>query len=133
MLVDKNKKRLKAIKEVCPIFFARKCRCCGNEYIKEKMFSVDRWGVWTNRNRNFYEWNYCKHCMPTKEDVLTEIDTDRCIFGIAFVDEHTISKTDNTKCMNELLDAVGVLREIQSQKMGRENKIMLQNKNISTT
>ena len=46
------------------------------------MFRVYRWGV----NKTVFAWWYCKKCMPTKQAVLDRIDSDKCPFGIAYVD-----------------------------------------------
>ena len=90
MMISKEQKRLKAIKEIRPLVFPVTCSCCNNDFVREKVFKVARWGV----NKMVHDWYYCKHCMPTKEDVIHEIDTDKCIFGIAFVDKQVIDKVN---------------------------------------
>ena len=58
------------------------------------MWVVDRWAV----NSEIVTWYFCKECFPTKEDVLNEIDTDECHFGIAYVDHpYIFEKKDNTR------------------------------------
>ena len=82
MMVDMNQERLKAIKSR-KIWFARtQCSKCKNYFAHEKMWMVPRWGI----NETCHEWFYCQHCMPTKEDVLKEIYSDGCMFGIYNVD-----------------------------------------------
>lgn len=93
MKVDKKIRRLNAIKVKFPMLLSCECKSCHNEYLHEKMFIVDRWGV----NNTIHSHSYCKQCMPTKEDVLFEIDTDENPFGIAFVDNPNISKDDCTR------------------------------------
>lgn len=92
MIVDSEKKRLKAIK-LKYVFFPTKCNCCGNEYKKEKMWRFYRYGV----NATYHKWHYCQNCMHSKEEVLHEIDTDANPFGLAGVDDFTFSKKDNTR------------------------------------
>jgi len=87
--------------EIKPLIFPVTCRCCGNDFVIEKMFKVDRWEI----NKIVHSWYFCKRCISTKEDVLNEIDTDECIFGIAFVDNHTIQKKDYTR-VNRLRDDI---------------------------
>lgn len=83
MKINRHEKRLKAIKTTYPLFLPKKCICCKNEYVREKMWKVFRWGV----NKTAHEYDYCKNCMPDKESVLNRIDTDVCLFGIAGVDD----------------------------------------------
>ncbi len=78
----KDEKRIKAIKEK-HIFFAKKCKHCGESIKRENMWVVKRYGV----NGEVFKYYYCKDCFPTKEDVLREIDTDEILFGIAYVDD----------------------------------------------
>ena len=93
MKVCTEKKRLKAIK-IRYRLFSTKCRCCGKKYKKEKMWSVKRWSV----DKKVVEWNYCKNCMHSAEDVLHEIDTDGVPFGIAYIDDFVyFEKKDYSK------------------------------------
>ena len=82
MMVNRKKERLKAIK-LKYVFFSYKCDCCENYYRKEKMYFVNLWGV----NRCIVPKTFCQHCMKSKEDVLTKVDSYSGLFGIAFVDE----------------------------------------------
>lgn len=82
-----EQKRIKAVKSKL-IIFPRECSCCQGTVSFEKMWHVKRWGV----NKMVYDNYYCKECMPTAEDVVHSIDTDNCMFGIAFVDPHTLDK-----------------------------------------
>lgn len=82
MQVDMEQVRLRKIKTIKVYFGRTKCEKCGNQFVHEKMWRVPRWG--TNKWR--YDWYYCKHCLPTKKDVLNEVDTDKCPFGIYDVD-----------------------------------------------
>jgi hypothetical protein len=94
-----NQRRLKGIKVKYPYFFARQCECCGNFFVKENIFMVQRWGV----NKTIHNWYYCRNCMQTKEDVLHEIDVDECNFGIAFIDDfYNWSKKDYTRTLISL-------------------------------
>lgn len=96
-----TKRRLKAVRKQY-VFFPKECECCGDMISKEKMWKVDRWGV----NKTVHTWHYCQKCMSTPEDVLNEVDTDSCHFGIAFVDSFlTYQKKDYTK-MNEQRDSI---------------------------
>lgn len=93
MITDKDIKRLKYIKDKL-VFFDTKCDCCDNYFKFEKMWIVKRWGV----NKTVHNWYYCHNCMPTKCDVLNEIDTDACIFGIFPIDSFSwFKKKNNTK------------------------------------
>lgn len=74
MKVDKEQKRLKAIKRKY-ILFPTRCDCCKEEYKMEYMWQFYRYGVNNSRIRV----NYCQHCMPSAEDVLHEIDTNHPI------------------------------------------------------
>ena len=99
MRVDIEKKRLKAIR-LRFIFFERKCSSCGDIFKREKMWLVNRWGV----NNTCHTWCYCTHCMKTVKDVLHEIDSDDCFFGIYGVDENSSAfKKDFTR-LNERRD-----------------------------
>lgn len=73
-----TKERLKAVRKHY-VIFPKRCECCGDIISKEKMWEVDRWGV----NKTIHKWHYCQECMQTAEDVLNEVDTDDCHFGIA--------------------------------------------------
>jgi len=99
MKVDKEKKRLKAIR-LKYVFFPTRCEKCGEEYKREKMWQCYRWGI--NKRRDKY--SYCQDCMHSAEDVLNEIDTDEVLFGLADVDEPVVKK----KIIQELS-----LREIE--------------------
>lgn len=96
MKVDKDQKRLKAIKRK-RVFFPTKCECCEEEYVGEKMWQFYRYGV----NAIPYKWHFCQNCMKTAEDVLHEIDTDEVPFGLAGVDDFDrFRKKDYTR-MNQ--------------------------------
>jgi aminoglycoside phosphotransferase (APT) family kinase protein len=56
MKIDKEQKRLRAIK-LRDVFFPRKCKCCGDEYALEKMWSVNRYGV--NATCNTWYYAFC--------------------------------------------------------------------------
>jgi len=76
------------------VLFPTKCSCCGEEYKREKMWHLYRYGV----NETWYKWYYCHNCMHSAEDVLNEVDTDESIFGIAEIyDFYTFSKKDYTR------------------------------------
>lgn len=53
MMIDKTNKRLMSVKETYPLLFQKQCSCCGNNYIKEKMYKVHRWGVNKTGNEEF--------------------------------------------------------------------------------
>ena len=80
MKIDRKQKRLNAIK-LKYVIFPTECRICREEYVKEKMYSVNRWGI----NRTVSTWHYCQNCMHSKEEVLHSIDTDKN-FGIVSTD-----------------------------------------------
>ena len=82
MMIDMEKERLEKIKLVNVHFLRKKCGCCENFFVHEKMWKVPRWGI----NMWKYNWYYCQNCTPTREDVLEEIDTDNNAFGIYRVD-----------------------------------------------
>ena len=88
MKVDMHAERLKQIKLVKIWFTRTKCEKCGDYYVHEKMWMVPRWGV----NERRYEWFYCQHCLPTKQDVLNQVDNDNCMFGIYGVDSFMANK-----------------------------------------
>ena len=88
-------KRLNAIR-LKFVLFEKKCSCCGNFFRREKVWHVLRSGV----NRTIHDWYYCQNCMSTQKDVLHEIDTDECPFGIAFIDDNRKFKTDTTRMKN---------------------------------
>ena len=92
MKTDLETRRLQHVKEKF-VIFERKCACCGKFFRFEKMWCVLRGGI----NHTANEWCYCKECMPTAKDVLHEIDTDGCAFGIAGIDEGTEFKKDKTR------------------------------------
>jgi len=87
-----EEQRLKAIKQIIAIGDI-KCRSCGNYFSFTKMWKVDRWGA----SRTIHSWCYCKECMKSKEEVLYEIDTDSCRFGIAHIDPFLGPKKDLTR------------------------------------
>ena len=83
MKVDKHKKRLKAIK-LKYVFFPTKCRCCKEEYKREKMWLVYRYGI----NKVTVKCRYCQNCLRSAKDVLNEIDRPTSpLFGIIGIDE----------------------------------------------
>ena len=83
MKVDMKQKRLKAIK-LKYVFFPKKCRCCGEEYKREKMWQLYRYGI----NKIWGKCHYCQNCMHSAEDVLNEIDTGKSVlFGLAGIDD----------------------------------------------
>ena len=82
MKVNKKQKRLKAIK-LKYVLFPTKCECCGEEYKREKMWQLYRYGI----NETYHKWHYCQNCMHSAEEVLHEIDTDEFIFGLAGIDD----------------------------------------------
>lgn len=86
-------KRYNAIKLKTIRLKPRQCECCKNSFIREKMWCVERWGI----NKTTHTYYYCTSCMGSPEEVLNEIDTDANPFGIAWVDEQTIAKTDYTR------------------------------------
>lgn len=93
MKVDKEQKRLKAIK-LKYVLFPTKCDCCGEEYKLEKMWQFDRWGI----NKSVRRWHFCQNCMHSAEEVLNEIDTDEYPFGLADIDNCIIfHKKDYTR------------------------------------
>lgn len=81
MKVDQKKKRLKAIK-MKYVFYPTRCRSCGEEFQWEKMWQLYRYGV----KRTIHKWNYCQNCMHSAEEVLNEVYTDECIFGIVGIE-----------------------------------------------
>ncbi len=87
MKVDKEKKRLKAIK-LKYVLCATRCACCGEEFKFERMWHVYRY----DSTLNCDEYYYCRRCTPSAKDVLKEIDTDECIFGIVGVDNIILCK-----------------------------------------
>lgn len=93
MKVDREKKRLKAIK-LKYVLFSTKCECCGEEHKREKMWKLFRYGINETKHKRFY----CQNCMKSAEDVLNEIDTDESPFGIAGVDDFkSFKKKDYTR------------------------------------
>ena len=93
MKVDKEQKRLKAIK-LKYVLSPTKCDCCGEEYKREKMWQFYRYGI----NESWHKWHYCQNCMHSAEEVLHEIDTDESIFGLAGIDDFNhFSKKDYTR------------------------------------
>lgn len=93
MKVDKEQKRLKAIK-LKYVLFPTKCNCCGEEYKREKMWQLYRYGV----NKTWHAWHYCQNCMHSAKEVLNEVDTDECCWGIAGIDSFfAFSKKDSTR------------------------------------
>ncbi len=99
MKVDKEQKRLKAIK----LKYVRsdtECDYCGEEFKREKMWRVNRYGV----NRRIHTWHYCQNCMHSAKEVLNEIDTDACSFGIAYVDDFNFFEKKDYTRMNAARD-----------------------------
>lgn len=93
MKVDKEQKRLKAIK-LKYVLFPTKCDYCEEKYKREKMWQLYRYGA----NKRWHEWHYCQRCMHSAEEVLNEVDTDESPFGIAGIDDfNTFSKKDLTR------------------------------------
>ena len=93
MKVDKEQKRLKAIK-LKYVLFPTKCKCCGEEYKREKMWQLYRYGI----NKTWNKWHYCQNCIHSAEEVLHEIDTDESIFGLAGIDDfYPFPKKDYTR------------------------------------
>lgn len=85
--------RLKKIHEI-PNIFKRKCKLCNSE--PENIWKTVRWGYIIGETVNIY---YCKKCLPTKKDVLYEIDTDESPMGIAYCDSPiSIKKLDYSRC-----------------------------------
>ena len=72
MKVDKEKKRLKAIK-LKYVLFPTKCSCCNKEYKREKMWQIYLDDV----NQTWTKWHYCQNCMHSAEEVLKEVNTLR--------------------------------------------------------
>ena len=92
MKVDKEQKRLKAIK-LKYVLFPTKCNCCGEIYKREKMWQVYRYAM-----SGMYKWHYCQNCMHSAEEVLYEIDTDAVPWGISGVDDRFhFKKKDYTR------------------------------------
>lgn len=89
MKVDKEQKRLKAIK-LKYVFFPKQCDHCGEVFKKEKMWKVNRYGI----NDSIHKYFYCQNCMHSAKDVLNEIRTDESIFGIVGVDNVLADKKD---------------------------------------
>ncbi len=77
-----KEKRLKAIKSR-KVFLRKKCAHCREKFKNQEMWVVKRFGKYGEVNKYYY----CKECMPSKEDVLNEIDTDEILYGIAYVDD----------------------------------------------
>jgi hypothetical protein len=99
MVREKEVNRINAIKIKKP-FFWTECSICGKEYRHESMFKVQRWGV----NQTVHDWWYCNHCMSSKEDVLNEVDSDECYFGIAYVDSFIGFNKKNKDRINKTRD-----------------------------
>ena len=92
MKVDKEQKRLKAIK-LRYILFPKECNCCRKKYKNEKMWRVKRYGI----DEPIINYYYCQSCMHSPQDVLNEIYTDSSVFGIVGVDDFFIEKKDSSK------------------------------------
>lgn len=97
MKVEREQKRLKAIK-LKYVHFPKRCSCCGEEFKREKMWQVYRYGI----NEVWNKFYYCQNCMHSAKDVLNEIDTDALIWGIAGVDDPICFKKKDYTRMNEL-------------------------------
>lgn len=93
MKIDKEQKRLKAIK-LKYVLFPTKCSCCKEEYKREKMWQLYRYGI----NKTWHKHYYCQNCMHSAKEVLHEIDTDESIFGLAGIDDfNSFQKKDCTR------------------------------------
>ena len=101
MKVDFERKRLKAVKSRFMIL-PTECKCCNQEFYFEKMWKVSRWGM----NQAVRPWHYCQNCMHSADEVLNEIDTDDCPWGLAFIDPFLgFVKKDNTRLMKRFNDS----------------------------
>ena len=102
MQIDEKTKRLKAIKKRY-VLMPTRCDCCGKEYIREKMWVVNRY-CWNLHGEleHSEKWYYCNECMHSKEDVLHRIDTDDCLLGIYGVDEYYLPQKGNPRIVKPL-------------------------------
>lgn len=97
-----QEKRMSKIKERT-IISPKCCECCGDIICFEKMYKVTRWGA----NKSSHAYYYCKSCMPSKEEVLNEIDTDENHFGIFGIDPFWgFKKKDYTRMDNVIDDFI---------------------------
>lgn len=62
-----------------------KCSHCREEYVEE-MWKVNRTNHMAIPNI-VIPYYYCQECMNSAEDVLNEIDTDPCVYGITDIDD----------------------------------------------
>lgn len=93
MRVNREQKRLKAIK-LKYVLSPTECNCCGNEYKREKMWRLYRYGI----NKSYNKRYYCQNCMHSAKEVLNEVDTDECPFGLAGIDPFfCFKKKDRTR------------------------------------
>ena len=112
-------KRYNAIKHTKIRFKPQQCTRCKGYFKGEMMWRVNRWGMKIGGNQTIHTYYYCMSCMATPEDVLNEIDTDANPFGIAYVDDHTIAKTDSTRIRAALENA---FPEVYRRTEGSEEK-----------
>ena len=106
MLTKLDAKRLKAIHSRF-VIIPQQCTCCEKFFSFKELWNVKRRGMY---NR-IYDWWYCKDCMPTTKDVLHEIDTDACPYGIAFLDDDRNFKKDTTRLESRSLPIPAVFRK----------------------
>jgi len=122
-ITTKEQMRLNCVKDKF-VFFDTKCECCNNYTKFGKMWLVKRWGA----NKVVFDWYYCHDCMPTKEDVLNEIDTDTIIFGIYPIDDHTIQKKDRTRLDERFHNAFPKIEKINKSSTDKQEE-QIQEKN----
>ena len=77
----KREDRLAAITK--KYFIRDYCSKCGKLLFEIDAFSVVRW----SSGKTTKQYQYCKSCAKTKEDVLILVDRDEINYGIAFVDD----------------------------------------------
>lgn len=97
MKIDKHQKLLKAIK-LKYAFSPTKCHACGEEYVREYMWTFYRYGI----NHRHIKHHYCQHCMHSVEEVLQEIATDNSPFGLVGVDNRYL-KEYALSCQNSII------------------------------
>ena len=74
------------------------------------MWKVSRYNIIGTKT-----WHYCQNCMKSKEEVLREIDTDACSYGIVGIDSRMgFKKKDNTKCREAVRRARKILENKNS-------------------
>ena len=74
--------RISAIKKV-KVEDKIKCDRCRRIFSKGYSFQILRWS--SGKSTKLY--NYCTFCANTPEDVLSIVDSDEIMFGIAYVDD----------------------------------------------